>query len=404
MAHEYTSSGIPVLRGVNVNRGRFHDDEFVFISEEKANQLSKFESYPKDVLLVHKGTLGPIGLMPGKRRYSRYILGNSMMRVRCDPTKLLPEYLYYWLSSPDGQHYLFSRVSQVGVPQLQTPLTTLRQATLPGPSLLEQLAITDILGKMDDKIELDERMNQNLQAIAHAIFKRWFIDFEYPNEGGNAYKSSGGEMVYDEELGTELPKGWRVGNILDCASILSGGTPRTEVAEYWGGKIPWVSAKDVTNSNSSFILDTEKKITQLGIDNSSTKLLPKNTTVVTARGVVGSYCILSREMAINQTNYGFKAKSGYSDFFVFFSISSLVTEMKARSYGTIFDTITTKTFEDMKIPIPPTSVITSFEGRIDHIMARILVNLQESHTLAAIRDALLPKLMSGTIRVPMKVR
>src|SRR2546430_4610926 len=138
MADEYTESGVPVLRGVNVNRGRFHDSDFVFIDEATADRLSKFESYPDDVLLVHKGTLGQIGLMPRQRRYPRYIMGNSMMRVRCDPAKLLPEYLYYWLSSGAGQHYLFSRISQPGVPQLQPPLPTLRQAQLLVPPLSEQ--------------------------------------------------------------------------------------------------------------------------------------------------------------------------------------------------------------------------------------------------------------------------
>ena len=161
MADEYTESGVPVLRGVNVNRGRFHDDDFVFIDNETADRLSKFESFPGDVLLVHKGTLGQIGLMPSRRKYARYIMGNSMMRVRCDPAKLLPEYLYYWLSSVDGQHYLFSRVSQVGVPQIQTPLTTLRQAALPVPTLPEQRAIARILGTLDDKIELTRRMKQD---------------------------------------------------------------------------------------------------------------------------------------------------------------------------------------------------------------------------------------------------
>ena len=97
---------------VNVNFGRFHDDDYVFVSEETADKLSKFESYPGDVILVHKGTLGKIGLMPKKRKHKRYIMGNSMMlAVKCDPTKLLPEYLYYWLSSGDGQQYIFSRVS-----------------------------------------------------------------------------------------------------------------------------------------------------------------------------------------------------------------------------------------------------------------------------------------------------
>jgi type I restriction enzyme S subunit len=130
--------------------------------------------------------------------------------------------------------------------------------------------------------------------------------------------------------------------------------------EYWGSDIPWVSAKDVTDAHGSFVIDTERKITLAGINNSNAKLLPMNTTVVTARGTVGSYCILSREMAINQTNYGLKAKSGDGDYFIFFSISNLVNQMKQKAYGTIFDTITTKTFKEMKIPIPPETVIKFF--------------------------------------------
>ena len=114
MAKEYRVSGVPVLRGVNLNQGRFYDDKFVFIDEGAADRLEKFESFPGDVLLVHKGTLGNIGLMPQRRKYDRYIMGNSMMRVRCDTGKLLPEYLYYWLSSADGQHYLFRACPKIG--------------------------------------------------------------------------------------------------------------------------------------------------------------------------------------------------------------------------------------------------------------------------------------------------
>ena len=144
---------------------------------------------------------------------------------------------------------------------------------------------------------------------------------------------------------------------------------------------------------------TRKKITRLGIEYSNTKLLPKNTTVVTARGTVGSYCILSREMTINQTNYGLKAKFEDEDFFVFFSIANLVNQMKMHSYGTVFDTITTKTFKDIKIPIPLESMIESFDNKVSSIMNQVLHNLHESINLAAVRDVLLPKLMSGEIRV-----
>jgi type I restriction enzyme S subunit len=137
----------------------------VFISEEDADRLAKFESFPGDVLLVHKGTLGKIGLMPTDRKYPRYIMGNSMLRVRCDREKLLPEYLYYWLSSPDGKNYLLSRVSQVGVPQIQRPLTTLREARLPVPPLDVQKNIVRILGPLDDKIDHNRRTSRALAQL-----------------------------------------------------------------------------------------------------------------------------------------------------------------------------------------------------------------------------------------------
>jgi type I restriction enzyme, S subunit len=238
MANQYTETGVPVLRGVNVNRGRFHDDDFVFVDFETADRLSKFESYPDDVLLVHKGTLGQIGLMPRKRKHSRYIMGNSMMRVRCDPKKLLPDYLYYWLSSAEGQHYLFSRVSQVGVPQIQTPLTTLRQATLPVPTLPEQQAIAHILGTLDDKIELNRHMNQTLETAARAIFKSWFADFDPVRAKAEGRDPGLRKNIADlfpkrfevSELG-EIPVGWRVGPLGTVAENLRRTVASTQIEE-----------------------------------------------------------------------------------------------------------------------------------------------------------------------------
>jgi type I restriction enzyme S subunit len=211
------------------------------------------------------------------------------------------------------------------------------------------------------------------------------------------YKSSGGRMV-DSELG-EIPEGWEVGSILDFADLLSEGTPKTSVSEYWDGGVPWVSAKDVTSSNGTFILTTEKTITQKGIEKSNAKLLPMFTTVVTARGTVGNVCILSKEMAINQTNYGLKSKYDYRDFFLFLTVLNLIQDMKQNAYGTVFDTITTKTFRRIQTILPSTSAIKSFENIIYSLMPKILSNLEESQNLSSIRNSLLPKLMSGKIRV-----
>jgi type I restriction enzyme S subunit len=240
---------------------------------------------------------------------------------------------------------------------------------IPKPSIPEQRAIVGLLGALDDKIELNHRMNRTLEAMARAMFK---------------------EMVKDIN---------EQGSILEVANLLSGGTPSTTKESYWNGNIDWVSAKDVSNADGLFLLDTEKKITQAGVDHSATKLLPTKTIIITARGTVGAHCILGKPMTMNQTNYGLKAKEGIGDYFVYFTLSEMVEQIKQQSYGTIFDTITTKTFQSALCKQPPISLIHKFEKQVTPLMDAILNNQKESRTLASLRDTLLPKLMRGEVRV-----
>jgi type I restriction enzyme S subunit len=158
-------------------------------------------------------------------------MGNSMLRVRCDPAKLIPEYLYYWLCSHEGQHYLFSRVSQVGVPQIQRPLTTLREASLPVPPLDEQKEIAHILSTLDDKIELNQQMNRTLEGIARALFKSWFIDFDPVRaklDGRQPYGMDAETAALfpnsfeDSALG-KIPKGWEVRAFGKLLNLTIGG-------------------------------------------------------------------------------------------------------------------------------------------------------------------------------------
>jgi type I restriction enzyme S subunit len=407
MAHQYTEFGVPVLRGVNVNHGRFHDDDFVFVDHETADRLSKFESHPDDVLLVHKGTLGQIGLMPRRRKYSRYIMGNSMMRVKCNPQVLLPDYLYYWLSSAEGQHYLFSRVSQVGVPQIQTPLSTLRQATLPVPPLPEQRIIAHFLGTLDDKIELNRRMNETLEEMARTIFKSWFVDFD-PVRAKAEGRDPGlpqhiadlfPDRFEDSELG-EIPAGWRVRSFAETVDILGGGTPKTSVSEYWDGDIPWYSVVDAPRDADVFVIDTEKKTTQTGIDNSSTRILPHGTSIISARGTVGRVALVGTPMAMNQSCYGLRDTASESGYYAYFATRDLVATLQQRVHGAVFDTITRDTLRGVSVATPDRELIRAFETEVAPLLQRILVSLRESRTLASIRDTLLPRLISGELQVP----
>ncbi|MBK9119791.1 MAG: restriction endonuclease subunit S [Phycisphaerales bacterium] len=348
----YRPSGVPLLRGVNVNHGRFHDDDFVFISEEDADRLAKFESFPGDVLLVHKGTLGQIGLMPHQRRYPRYIMGNSMLRVRCHPERLVPEFLYYWFCSPAGQHHLFSRVSQVGVPQIQRPLSTLREARLPVPPLREQRAIAHVLGSLDDKIELNRRMNRTLEQMAAAIFKAWFVDFEpVKAKAAGATRFPGMPQPVFDQLPTTLvdsdlgpiPEGWEVVALSALISLIGGGTPKRKVPEYWGGSIPWFSVRDAPDEHDVWVIDTEEKITEAGIDNSSANIVRPGTTIISARGTVGRLALTAVPMALNQSCYAVQGVTNVGDFFTYFTLRHAVAELQTRAHGSVFDTITRTT-------------------------------------------------------------
>lgn len=392
---EYTETGVPLLRGVNVNHGRFYDDGFVFVSEETANRLSKFESYPGDVLLVHKGTLGQIGLMPTSRKYSRYLMGNSMLRVRCNLEKLIPEYLYYWLSSPEGQHYLFSRVSQVGVPQIQRPLTTLREASLPVPPLPEQKAIARILSSLDDKIELNRRMNETLEAMARAIFKDWFVDFgptRAKQEGRAAYLPEHLWSLFPEAVDPEtgLPQGWEVGNIGKCFKLIMGQSPPGDTYNDLGDGLPFFQGR----TDFGFRFPENRKYC-----NSPTRIAEANDTLVSVRAPVGDINMAWEKCCIGRGIGSLRHKSG-SKSFTYYSAWAIQKELFNYEHtGTVFGSITKIQFMNLSTIDPSQQFVLLFDEYISPVDDKIRSNVSESRTLADLRDRLLPKLMSGEIRV-----
>jgi type I restriction enzyme S subunit len=370
--YNYERIGLPFLQG-NRTFGFKYPSYDTFCT--KGNKFAD----PNDILISVRAPVGDLNIAR-----ERICIGRGLASLKMKNGNY--EYLFYLLKSNIQELInresgtVFGSINKDDIYNLEVIIAQ---------SDDDQRRIAEILSALDDKIELNRQTNATLEAIAQAIFKEWFINFNFP--GGT------GEMV-ESELGM-IPKGWRVDSILMVAELLSGGTPSTKINEYWSGDIKWISAKDVSNAQGSFVLDTERKITRLGVKNSSTKILPKLTTIVTARGTVGSYCILSEPMAMNQTNYGLKAKEQESDYFVFFSLANLVAQLQQASYGTIFDTVTTITFEKSKIIIPPYFIIQKFDQLLRPLMGTILGNLEQSNTLSKIRDSILPKLMDGEINV-----
>nr|WP_281720051.1 restriction endonuclease subunit S [Nitrosomonas nitrosa] len=283
---------------------------------------------------------------------------------------------------------------------------------LPPPD--EQRAIAHILGTLDDKIELNRRMNETLEAIARAMFKSWFIDFDPVRA-----KASGEppesicrrlrltpdllalfpDRFVDSELG-EIPEGWEVKPFSETVQIIGGGTPKTSVSEYWGGDIPWFSVVDAPAESDVFVIDTEKKITQTGLDDSSARILSAGTTIISARGTVGKVALVGVPMAMNQSCYGLRGLDGGS-FFTYYATRELVSTLKQHSHGAVFDTITRNTFAGVSV-VTFQPVVTAFETVVTPLMEKIKANSVQGRTLAELRDTLLPKLLSGELRVPVR--
>lgn len=318
-----------------------------------------------------------------------------------------PRFLYYYLTSKPFTAYLtqIAESHTSAYPAFNPDVIEKAELVLPSDS--EQRFIAHILGSLDDKIESNRRMNETLEAMASAIFKSWFVDFDPVHakaEGRDTGLPGEIEELFpdsfeESELG-EIPRGWEVVSLSEVLNIVGGGTPKTKVKEYWGGDIPWFSVVDAPTETDVFVIDTEKHITEIGVEKSSAKVLRKGTTVISARGTVGKCALVGRPMAMNQSCYGIYGKNGESDYFIYFTIRKQVADLQRSGHGSVFNTITRDTFKTIQIVRPPTNLTISYARIVDPLLELILANLHKSATLASLRDTLLPKLIFGELRVP----
>jgi len=263
------------------------------------------------------------------------------------------------------------------------------------PSLEEQRRIAGILGAIDDKIENNRRINTNLELQAQALYKQWFVDFEFPNEEGKPYKSSGGKMV-DSDLGT-IPDRWRVGKLEDIGDIIGGGTPSKAVAEYYTKNgIAWITPKDLSVSHSKFTSKGETDITELGYKNSSAKIMPRGSVLFSSRAPIGYISIAKNDICTNQ---GFKSvvpNNGCTAFVYYFLLSN-TENIESKATGSTFKEASGALMKSLELVIPSEDILEKFENIMSPIFELQEKFEAENETLATLRDALLPKLMNGEI-------
>lgn len=314
-----------------------------------------------------------------------YIASTKLMVLRAHED-VDPQYLYQILRSNDTLTQLQMLAESRSGTFPQITYSELSNIMVNLPSQKAQKNIVSILSSLDRKIELNNKINADLEEMAQAIFKNWFVDFEPFKDG----------KFVDSELG-KIPEGWKVGRLTDIIKLMPGGTPKTSEPLYWdNGTIPFFSPKDV---NGVYCFATEKHITETGLNKCSSNLYSKDTIFITCRGTVGKVCLAACDMAMNQSNYAIRAIDGYSQYYVFFLVKSVVERLIKKSNGAVFSAITSKDFDE-EILIPSQKAVEDFTNVIDGFFRRIFAIGTESSRLSLLRDTLLPRLMSGELEVP----
>lgn len=419
-----------MIRTPNVKNGRVSTEACRFVEEDTFRAWTRRADVRlNDVILTREAPLGEVGIIKSKENL---FLGQRLVQYRADPSVLDADFLVYAFLSTDLQHQ-FRMHEGSGSVVSHIRVGDCLKFELNLPPLSEQTKIAKVLSTLDKKIELNRQINTTLEAMAQALFKSWFVDFvpvidnalaagnPIPDELANraarrkqlhANRSAETQplpaatqqqfpdrFVFTEEMGW-MPEGWEAVSLDELIDLIGGGTPKTSIGEYWNGDIPWFSVVDAPAQSDVFVSRTEKNISQLGLDNSSTKILREGTTIISARGTVGKCALVGHPMAMNQSCYGIQGKSGIADYYVYYTILLRVGELQQRGHGSVFNTITRDTFKSIKTPRCPAELTQNFHGLIAGFFSRILANNKQSESLTALRDTLLPKLLSGQLRIP----
>ena len=360
-------SGVPMIRTTNLTEKGISFSDVKYISYEFHQKNKKSQLKNGDILVARHGDNGKACM------YNSTSEANCLNAViiRPDSAKINPKFFIHQFNSPRVRGTIESMSS--GSVQDVINTKQIAKLNLLVPERNEQDRIASVLSSLDDKIDLLHRQNKTLEAMAETLFRQWFVE--------------------------EADEGWEEGGLLELIQLVGGGTPKTAITEYWDGDIPWLAGGDIATNHKSFVNYAEKRITEVGLNNSSAKLLPKYATVISARGTVGKYCLLAETMAFSQSNYGILPNIKNCFFFTYLLINHVVEELQSSAYGSVFDTITTTTFKENKVPIPTETEIVQFEKSISSYFQKMFMNKYQIHTLEKLRGTLLPKLMSGEVRL-----
>lgn len=385
-ASEYVESGVPFYRSKEVierQAGKIDVSTEIFISESRFSEIESRFGAPQqgDLLLTSVGTLGvPYVVGEGERFYFKD--GNLTWFRKFN--KLDSRYLYYWLLSPIGKAEL--KKATIGSSQSAYTITLLGELSIRPPTLDIQHQVIESLSAYDDLIAINQHRIALLEDASRRLYCEWFVQLRFPGHESVAAVDG-------------VPQGWKMLCLGDVCEAIGGGTPSTARPEYWGGDVIWITPTDVTRNDCVILLDSEKKITEAGLSNSSAKMLLPETILMTSRASIGFFALMEREVCTNQGFISVIPKQEGSRMFLLWHLKSRVEEMIGLATGSTFKELSKKTFRALPVVWPDAGVLNLFEHHVYPLIQQVRLIKKQNAQLIQARDLILPKLMSGQLDV-----
>lgn len=358
---DYVEFGTPMVTVEHLGNRVFTKQNLPMISDSDKKRLNKYVLNEGDIVFSRVGSVDRCSYVDNK--HLGWMFSGRCLRIR--PRNVVyPLYLYYYFCMENTKQFIRNIAVGATMPSINTKL--MEDLKVPLPTMEMQQKIASILSALDDKIELNNRINENLESQAQAIFK---------------------DMIADVQ--EQVP-------FTSIIQVFGGGTPKTSNQEYWNGKIPFFTPKDTGNP---YVLTTEKNITPLGLNNCNSRLYPVNTVFLTARGTVGKVSLAGVPMSMNQSCYALVGKDGIHQIIVYHYVLETVKALKHKASGAVFDAIITRDFDTERVPALSSEQINGYIAVAEPIYNEILNRTLENKRLEELRDTLLPKLMNGEIDV-----
>ena len=398
--HKFPKEDVIFLNTSDVSEGHILTHKYMPVKELKGQAKKTIQN--GDILFSE--------IRPKNKRYAYvkdidntedYVVSTKLMVLRNKRDDVDTDYVYYFLTYSGTLDYLQMRAeNRIGsFPQIT--FDVLKPIQIRIPSLIEQEKIASILSTLDKKIELNNKINQKLEAMAKTLYNYWFVQFDFPDAEGKPYKISGGKMVYSEALKREIPEEWKDGKLEDFSSIISGSTPSKSKPENFSyNGTPWITPKDLSNNTGNkFISKGAISVSQIGLKSTSLRKLPKGTILLSTRAPIGYMAIARNMMTTNQGFKSFIPKEGYSSQFIFYTLKSIMKLIEKNASGSTFKEISSSVIKELKIVLPPFEFISLYSQKVQPIFDRQDLLEQENKKLTQLRDWLLPMLMNGQVKV-----